>query len=356
MGEQPLFSIGLATYNRKDALKRCLESILAQTYRDFEVIIGNDYPLEALSPEVLGMDDSRIRIVNHPQNLGEFRNLRTLLEMANGRYFTWQFDDDLYAPNFLELVHSAVVKFDCPPCVFTSYQVIRRDSHPRKLKSCFGSSQLFSGRQFLRLFLSGKIHTMGLTGIYNAEYLRREGGFEHLSTSPFALYSEYYLVIRCGLLDQVAYVEAPLVYYRVHEGSWGTTNTELDTYRQTGANLLRKSVGVLSTPPLAVDFSQNASAILRLLYYEFVDKASQRSGLSSIREAKRFWGLLRSSFMSSSRDELYRDQVLSERRRILWFLVPFMTGRFKAGAPPGLVNLVFQILSLFQRRRFFTFR
>jgi glycosyltransferase involved in cell wall biosynthesis len=356
MGERPFFSIGVSTYNRKDALKRCLESILGQTYRDFEVIVGNDYPLQLLSHEVLGIDDSRIRFVNHPQNLGEFGNLKTLLGMANGRYFTWQFDDDLYAPSFLESVQSTLVKFNRPPCVFTSYQIIRGDSHHRRPKPYSGTSQLFSGRQFLRLYLSGRIHTMGLTGVYDVEYLRRRESLEHLSNRPFALYSEYLLVIRCGLLEKVAYIGAPLVYYRVHKGSWGNTNTELETYRQTAANLVRRSVEVLGSPPLAEDFSQNVSAILRLLYYEFVDKSSQRSALSCMREAKQFWALLRSSIKSSSSGELYGTEILSGRRKILWFVVPFMTGRFKAGAPSGLVNLVFRILPIFQKRRFFNFR
>lgn len=355
MAERPLFSIGLATYNRKDPLRRCVESILAQTYGDFELIIGNDYPLEALSPEVVGVQDPRIRFVNHPQNLGEFGNLKALLAMTNGRYFTWQFDDDLYAPNFLESVHSALVEFNHPPCVFTSYQVIRGNSFPPSLKPYLGSSHVISGRQFVRLYLSGKIDTMGLTGVYDSEYLKQRGGIEHLSNGPFALYSEYLLLLQSGLLEKVAYVDSPLVYYRVHEGSWGTTNTELETYRHTGVNLIRRSVEVLSMPPLRGDFQQNVSAILRLVFYEFVEKSSQRPGISSLQEAKRFWTLLGSCFESLRGNELYPDQLLRAGKASLWFPMPYLVGKFKMIAPSGLVRLAFKVLSVFQRRRFFRF-
>jgi hypothetical protein len=308
-----------------------------------------------LSPEVLGIEDPRIRFVNYPQNLGEFGNLKALLGMANGRYFTWQFDDDLYAPNFLESVYSALGKFSHPPCVFTSYQIIRGNSLPHALKPYFGSSQLISGREFLRLYLSGKIHAMGLAGVYDAEYLKLRGGFEHLSNSPFALYSEYLLLLHSGLLEKLVYINAPLVYYRVHEGSWGTTNTELETYRHTGVNLVRKSVELLSLPSLRQDFRQNVFAVLRLVFYEFVEKASQRPGISSVQEAKRFWSLLGSCFESLRPNQLYPDGLLGVGKAVLWFPVPFLVSKFKATAPSSLVRLAFKLLSVFQRRRFFRF-
>jgi hypothetical protein len=355
MGDRPLFSIGLATYNRKDALRRCIDSILAQTYGDFELIVGNDYPLEQLSSKVIGIDDPRIRFVNHPQNLGEFGNLKALLEMGNGAYFTWQFDDDLYAPNFLESVHSALRKFNHPPCVFTSYQMIRGNSTPHPLKAYFGSSRCIGGRQFLRLYLSGKIHVMGLAGVYEAEYLRKSGGFEHISNSPFALYSEYSLLLHAGLVNNVAYIGAPLIYYRAHEGSWSTTNTDVETYRHTGLHLVRKSIEVLSRPPLREDFGRNVLAVSRLVFYEFVEKSSQRAGISSVQEAKQFWTQLTSCFESPVRIQLQPDGLLSLRRALLWFPLPFLIGKFKATAPSSLVKLTFKLLSVFQRRRFFRF-
>ena len=115
---KPFFSIGVTTYNRPEMLKQTLMSINAQSFSDFEVIVGNDYIQEPLSAELLGNMDSRIRFINHPQNLGEACNMNTLLNLSRGLYFTWQCDDDLYAPNFLDDVHSALVKYNSPLCVF----------------------------------------------------------------------------------------------------------------------------------------------------------------------------------------------------------------------------------------------
>jgi glycosyltransferase involved in cell wall biosynthesis len=356
MGERPLFSIGLATYNRKHALKQCLESVLTQSYQDFELIVGNDYPSEVLSSNVMGVDDPRIRFVNYPQNLGEFGNLKALLELANGRYFTWQFDDDLYAPNFLESVRSALAKFNHPPCVFTSYQVIRGNSLPDSVRCYFGSSQLTSGRQFLRLYLSSKIHTMGLTGVYDTEYLKQKGGLQHLSNSPFALYSEYLLLLQCGLLDRVVYVDAPLVYYRVHEGSWGATNTEVETYKYTARNLVQKGAEVLSNPVLRDDFNQNFLSILRFVFHEFVSKSSLRSGVSSRREAMEFLASLKTCLDQSKGADLSQVEFPGSWRAVRWFMTPFLVSKFKVGAPRPVVNLAYKAHSMFRRDRFFRFK
>lgn len=56
-GSAPFFSIGITTYNRPDLLKQTLDSISAQTFADFEAIVGNDYAEEPLSAELLGITD-----------------------------------------------------------------------------------------------------------------------------------------------------------------------------------------------------------------------------------------------------------------------------------------------------------
>ncbi len=356
MDDRPLFSIGLATYNRKDALRRCIESILAQTFGDFDLIVGNDYPLEALSPKVLGIEDPRIRFVNYPQNLGEFGNLKALLGMAKGRYFTWQFDDDLYAPNFLESVSSALRKFSHPPCVFTSYQMIRGNSTPHPLKPYFGSSRSINGREFLRLYLSGKIPAMGLAGVYDSEYLKKSGGFEHISNSPFALYSEYLLLLHVGLLDKVAYIGAPLVYYRAHEGSWGTTNTEVETYKYTGRNLVQKSTEILSNPALREDFNHNLRSILRFVFHEFVSKSAMRPGFSCIRQAIAFLQSLEASLKSIQGADLTPLEFPGFWRSMGWSAGPLLVGKFKVAAPRPIVMLAYNAHAMLRSQRFFTFK
>jgi glycosyltransferase involved in cell wall biosynthesis len=319
----PFFSIGVTTYNRPELLKQTLASITMQTFSDFEVIVGNDFIQEPLSAATLDIRDSRIRIVNHPHNLGEVRNMNALIDLGRGRYFTWQTDDDLYAPNFLEDVHSALVKFDFPPCVFTSFEFIQGASFPDVEKTPSGQGQTFSGRQFLRKYWSGKLKAMGCSGVYDKKHLKRIGGVESLADTSFALYSEHLLLVRAGLLEQVAYIDEPLVKYRVHEDSWGCTAKDLLLYKQASGNLIRESAAIFSHPELRDDFRQNMASVLEFVVKDFFTRLRMKGGILTRFEAFPYLLSLKKQFSSLKGSDLYWEALLSWvgiGARLTWWL------------------------------------
>jgi len=279
----PLFSFGITTYNQPDLLKHALLSILDQTFSDFEVIVGNDNPRENLSPERFGLDDPRIRFVNHPENLGELGNMNALLAMSHGRYFTWLADDDFYAPDFLETLHAALTRFDFPPCVFTSYVMqdesgVWDDKHDRFT----GKSLRLHGSEFVRMYLGGKIRAIGTCGMFEAKYIRDMGGVEKLGKGPFALYSEYLLLMKAGLLHQVVYIDSPLVTYRVHENSWGSSNLDLEEYKGAGRQLIRKSAEIFEDPAMVEDYRRNLADISKLHWSTLITKAFHEASAAGL--------------------------------------------------------------------------
>lgn len=287
---QPFFTIGVTTYNRPDLLRQALSSVLAQSFGDFEVIVGNDYTKESLTGDILGIDDSRVRFVNHPSNLKELGNMNALLGMGRGRYFTWLCDDDLYTSNFLESMHDSLIRFDYPPCAFSSYDMLYGDASPKHEESYRGNEKLFTGRQFLREYFNGKLKLIGTFGIFETGTLRTLGGMEELCDSGVGLYGEYYLLARCGLIEKILYVNAPLVKYRAHEGSWSGTNLEIDLYRRTGNELLRRCAGIFSHPSLREDLGENLLAVCRLHLRSFyskvaLDAAAATRGAGSLLDA-----------------------------------------------------------------------
>ena len=290
---QPFFSIGVTTYNRQDLLKECICSILQQTFSDFEVIIGNDYS-EKLTLEDLGISDPRVRIVNYEENMGELNNMNVLLKLGRGKYFTWQFDDDLYSPSFLEIVYSLLVKNDFPLCAFTSFRCIYGRETPNIKCNIIDEKKIFSGCEFLERYLSGEIRAMGCTGIYNTDYLRKNGGVKRLGRGPFALYSEYLLLIQSGLVDEVVYINAPLVFYRVHDSSWSCTNTQAEEYKYAGENLLKESIVMLtSSLALRSKLEKNLFHILKLILNNYVIKFASSSKTGLIKEVDSyFWRLI----------------------------------------------------------------
>jgi glycosyltransferase involved in cell wall biosynthesis len=271
------FSIGVTTYNRKDLLKETLASILQQQFTDYEVLVGNDFPQEPLSAESLGVKDARFRFVNHSENLGEIRNMNFLLEKSQGKYFTWLADDDLYAPEFLLAVHSALVKFGFPACVFTSYGQGAAFEVP--VSACEWPMELYTGQQFLDLYLSRRLRAVGCYGIFEHEYLSQIGGMESLGNS-FSPYSDNLLAIRAGLLDRVAYVDAPLVFYRTHAGSISYTSGDVTAFQAAQEDLLGKGLLLFSDEKLKDNFAMYLFYLLRWCLVDFSSVARKAGGIT----------------------------------------------------------------------------
>jgi glycosyltransferase involved in cell wall biosynthesis len=347
----PFFSVGVTTYNRSELLKLTLNSLIKQTFLDFEIIIGNDYTHDVLSAELLGIEDSRISFVNNPQNLGEIGNMNSLLGMARGRYFTWLADDDLCAPDFLEVVHSVLVEFGSLPCVFTSYKIINGIAFPILSKISLGRPKFFSGRHFLRMYLAGKVKAMSCNGVFDTNYLRQIGGVESLCDAPIGLYGEYMLMVRCGLLEKVAFVDAPLVLYRAHEGSWSADGKySVDQYKQAGMNLVHESVQVLSKPELQKDFCHNLTSLLKLSLINFSYKLSARDHYLDRKEVNAYLVLLKERFSFLKGTELYWQALASLRKIRVWLFWPIAKLKFKLAAPTGLI-IIIRIARSFLRNR-----
>ncbi|MDX2495085.1 MAG: glycosyltransferase family 2 protein [Desulfuromusa sp.] len=288
-GCQPFVTIGVTTYNRKELLRKTLDSILAQSFTDFEVIVGNDYIEELLTGEMIGISDPRIRFVNHPQNLQEVGNMNALLEMADGRYFTWLYDDDLYAPDFLQTAYDSLTKAAYPQAYFCSYIIFPDDQPIPEPIGRGGRLFEFSGVQFLDWYSVFKLKLFPTYGLFDTEVLQtRVGGFESLCDSPMALYSEYLFLAKCSMFDRILFVDDPLYLYRFHEGSFSETNTELELYQTAGENLVRRSSEVLQAPELIANYSANFLKICCLHLIEFAHKQGSHLYFVSTQEKQGF--------------------------------------------------------------------
>lgn len=100
---EPTVSIGMPVYNGDNFLADALDSILNQTFTDFEVIISDNGSTDGTQAicERYAAKDTRISYVRHEANVGAARNFNHTFSLAKGRYFKWAAHDDLMAPSFL---------------------------------------------------------------------------------------------------------------------------------------------------------------------------------------------------------------------------------------------------------------
>ena len=286
---KPFVTIGVTTYKRHELLLQTLNSVLAQTFNDYEVIVGNDYTGEVLTCEMLGINDPRIRIVNHPHNLREVGNMNALLELSTGRYFTWLFDDDLYEPDFLQTAHDCLAETDFPSAFFCSYKVIIGDEKFQPQHIQHNTISEFTGREFIRWYSIFRTKLFPTYGLFDTLVLKNKlVGFEELGTSAIGLYSEQLFLVKCALLKRIIYVDAPFYVYRQHEGSWSESTTDLKYYQTVGQKFINRSSVVLHHPSLVADYSENLLKVCSLHLVEFAFKSGRHAYYISESARKNF--------------------------------------------------------------------
>lgn len=101
--EKPLVTVVIATYNRPGTLKYAIESVLWQTFRNFEVWIIGDRCTDHTEEVVKSFSDPRIHWYNLPKNSGyQSRPNNEGIKRAKGRYIAYLNHDDIWLPNHLE--------------------------------------------------------------------------------------------------------------------------------------------------------------------------------------------------------------------------------------------------------------
>ena len=99
----PRLSIGLPVFNGERHLKEAVDSLLSQTFSDFELIICDNASTDR-TPEICqayASKDDRIRYYRNSENIGAVQNWYRTFELSSGAYFAGAAHDDVYHPEFM---------------------------------------------------------------------------------------------------------------------------------------------------------------------------------------------------------------------------------------------------------------
>jgi hypothetical protein len=134
-GRMPTVSVGLPVYNGARYLAEAVDSLLAQTLGDFEIVISDNASTDETERicRAYAARDPRIRYVRSETNRGLLWNFRRVLELARGPYFKWMAHDDKCAPEFLRrCVHELDVDQGLVLCAPTTVDV---DDHGNVMRA-----------------------------------------------------------------------------------------------------------------------------------------------------------------------------------------------------------------------------
>ena len=154
MNVAPTASVIIPTFNRAALLKETLDSVLAQRYRDLEIIVVDDGSTDATAATVAAYGE-RVRYLHHA-NCGLNASRNRGAAVARGEFLAFLDDDDLWEPCFLELQLGLLTRFPAAAFAFSNFSILRgtqrvsrdglRGWHPSitDFATLFGAAQLLA--------------------------------------------------------------------------------------------------------------------------------------------------------------------------------------------------------------------
>jgi glycosyltransferase involved in cell wall biosynthesis len=214
MGSSPTVSVVVPVYNTERYIADTINSILRQTFTDFELIVIDDGSKDR-SPEILrelAAKDARIRLTVR-ENRGIVRTRNELLEQCRGKYMAVNDSDDLSMPDRLEKQVAYLESH--PECVLLGSRVMLMDP--------FGSPVAVSGQKLeheeieQELLGNGGGWALVQSAIMaRVDVARRIGGYRG---EEHNLAEDHDLFVRLAEAGKVANLPEPLVWYRRHHTS-----------------------------------------------------------------------------------------------------------------------------------------
>lgn len=203
---RPLVSVLMTAYNRADLIGNAIESVLAQTLTDFELIVVDDRSTDGTVEVARGfLSDPRVRVVCNDRNLGDYANRNYAVTLVRGEFFKYHDSDDVMYPHGLDvMVRSLAAE---PSAAFAL-------SGPRSWSGGPSPMLLTPKLAYEREFLgTGLFHLGPAAALFRTKAFRDLGGFVDAKQA-----SDYMFWAKACARVNVLLTCGDLFYYRVHTG------------------------------------------------------------------------------------------------------------------------------------------
>jgi glycosyltransferase involved in cell wall biosynthesis len=223
---QPAVGIGVPVYNGARVLRATLDSLLAQTFADFEILVSDNASTDetpAICEEYVARDP-RVRYVRQAENVGAPHNWNFVAQHARGRYFKWASSNDLLEPDMvqacvdaLESDRTAVLAFGRTALIDAEGDIVKHYAEDFAVLEATPSARF---RSVYSIALNNAIN-----GVIRMDVLRRTGLIRAYPASDYVLMGELALQGRFLLVPNT------LLYRRTDPASITTGLKRMDRLR-----------------------------------------------------------------------------------------------------------------------------
>lgn len=214
----PALTVFIPSYNYAPFLKEALDSVLSQTFEDYELLVIDDGSTDGsdLILKEYAAKDPRIRPYFHTRNVGIFTTAQEALQLARGVYLHCFSADDYLLPEFFAKSMAQFTLYPAAQLVCSNvgyFTTIPQEAKSHSLLPQVKGSQFFAPDSLLDLYLTTSFSVPGSTCIVKKELLLKTYGFldPHLENL-----SDWFLFNQIALFEGVVYLPETLLVMRQH--------------------------------------------------------------------------------------------------------------------------------------------
>ena len=197
MSRKPI-TVLMPVYNGEKFLREAIESILNQSYEDFEFLIINDASTDRSKDIIGSYDDPRIRLINNEKNIGLTASLNKGLKLARGTYVARMDADDISLPQRLEKQLTHITEHENTGMVSSWYDII---NHRGDVISTHRPDFEYEDIYYTLTFYNCLGHS---TAFYDRELVQKLGGYpEYRRAQDYALWFKLSRASRVEVIKEV---------------------------------------------------------------------------------------------------------------------------------------------------------
>ena len=242
----PPITVLMTVFNGGQYLKKSIQSILDQTYKDFELLTIDDASTDNSLETIKSFHDDRIRLSSNKENIGQSKSLNIGLKLAKGKYVARIDADDIAFPQWLEEQYAFIESYPGYSVVSTNALVIDECNRIRRIYR----SPISQEDIVLRSFTFSPINHVGC--IFNKKIVLDNGGYveEYKIAADYGLWSK---LIRNNC--KITSLKTILVAIRAHSRSLSRSENGAQELQDL-ADIMRKNINTFTNSELTQDESK----------------------------------------------------------------------------------------------------
>lgn len=266
----------MTTYNRAQYIEEAIESVIASTYINWELIIVDDCSTDNTEQLIQKyLTDPRIQYHRNEKNLGQFPNRNKAASLANGKYIKYLDSDDVIYSFGLGVLVNGLEAFPS-----AAISIASQDTHPTE----FRYPQFVTKEDaYKTYFFQNALLTIGPTGtMFRKDVFDKIGGYASNNAT-----ADTELMLKVAAIYPVVRVQPSFFYYRIHDSQVLNFNQKTKTYAiesyLNGIRALKNEQCPLKNNDKKIALRKLKRNVIKIGIYQIIRKGRFSAGYSILK-------------------------------------------------------------------------